>query len=235
MGRAADIEQLVGNIVRLRRAELTGRHGEDVAAVRADLEHSVGPTVARARAARLLGLSQTALDRWISGGDVPAVLTPSGRREVPLRTLVDLVLAVEERRHATGDPHAVASVLRRRRLEAGALDVEALVLHERRAAGAEHGHRRAELRSLAYHRAVAGRLDERIVADARERVRRWRAEAVIHPRHADVWETILAQRPARIAELIAVDDPEGRDLRQSSPLAGVLSERERRRVLDAVG
>jgi hypothetical protein len=106
---------------------------------------------------------------------------------------------------------------------------------DRRRHAPRHGHRDAELRGLAYHRAVAGRLDERIVRDARDRLARWRAEGRIDPRYALEWEKILSQPIARIAELIVQDTPLARDLRQSSPLAGVLSEPERRRVFSLVG
>lgn len=37
-----------------------------------------------------------------------------------------------------------------------------------------------------------------------------------------------------IRETISMDDERGRDLRQSSPLAGLLSEPERRKVLEQV-
>lgn len=108
-------EQLVRDAVRLRRAHHRQPHDEDLAAVRASIERAAGPTVGRAASARLLGVSQTALDRWIGTGDVPTVLTPGGRREVPLPALVDLLEALDARRATITERHPLAAVLRERR------------------------------------------------------------------------------------------------------------------------
>jgi hypothetical protein len=235
MSRIAEKEQLLKNVVRLRRAERVSPAGEEIVAVRSDLERAVGPTVRRAMAARLLGVSQTALDRWIRGGDIPAVMTRTGHHEVPLHALVDLAEAVEDRKRAGDDRHPLASVLRRRRSDAERLDLGTILPRRYRRGIHDGGHRGAELRSLAYHRAVAQRLDDRVVDDALHRVRRWRAEGKLDPRYADQWEEILSWPQPRIAKLISRDSQRARDLRQNSPFAGVLNERERRRVLEAIG
>src|SRR5471032_3328980 len=83
----------VESIVGLRRAnrrtdEETHR---DLEPALSYLEEIVGPTLSRAETARLLGISHTALDRWVDKGDIPAVVTPSGRREIPLSQVVDLL------------------------------------------------------------------------------------------------------------------------------------------------
>jgi transposase-like protein len=230
----ASKEQLLTNLVRLRRAERLAAHDEDIAAVRGDLERTVGPTVRRAVAARALGVSQTALDRWIAQYDVPAVITPAGRREVPLRPLVDLIEAVEERRGKDGHRHPLASVVREHRSAAQQLDL-ARILPSRYLRGwRKHGHRGAELRGLAYHRAVAQRLDERMVRDASDLLQRWRSEDRLDGRHADRWEEVLSWQLPRIARFLGEDSQRARDLRQSSPFAGMLNEHERRRVMDRV-
>jgi hypothetical protein len=108
-------ERLAKSLVRLRRAARLSSCKEDIHAVAVELERMVGPTVMRASAARLLGVSQTALDRWISAGDIPTVMTPVGRYEVPLRALVELIEEVDER---GGAKNSLASVLRARRLAA---------------------------------------------------------------------------------------------------------------------
>ena len=188
--------------------------------MRMHLERAAGPTIGRSATARLLGVSQTALDRWISAGDVPAVLTPHGRREVPVTTVLDLLESVERHR-AQRRPLAAA-------------------LHERRAGSTRRrsepaqrraDHRTAEGRGLAYHRAIAGRLDDAMVADALVRLRRWREEGRIHPRYADEWEALLTGPGSRLRRALLADDDEAAALRQSSPFAGALSEAERRRVL----
>jgi hypothetical protein len=107
-----DREQLVRDVGRLRRAHRRHPGDADLAAVRLDLERAAGPTIGRAASARLLGVSQTALDRWIASGDVPVVLTPNGRREVPVPALLDLLDALERRPRP--ERHPLAAILRAR-------------------------------------------------------------------------------------------------------------------------
>jgi hypothetical protein len=223
--------EAIENIRRLRRAS---DHAEpwlrdELAPVRAFLEDLAGPTVTRAQAARLLGISQTALDRWVGKGEIASVLTPRGRREIPLSELIDLLDEVEDMRSARpGRP--LASVIRdRRRRSEETVDLDRLLPRDRR-----RGHRIAELQALAYHRLVAERLDDRVVEDARRRLDRWREEGRIHPRWADEWERILVRPLPAIRKAIGADTSRGRDLRQTSPFAGVLTEQERRRLLQAV-
>ncbi|HEY3759666.1 MAG TPA: hypothetical protein VGL37_07870 [Solirubrobacteraceae bacterium] len=227
-------QRLIEDVVRLRRAERVSSAREEIAAVRADLEELIGPTATRALAARLLGVSQTALDRWIASGDIPVLLTRVGRREVPLHALLELIEAVRERRLASPeDPRPLGSVLRDRRSMAEGL-VTATLLSRTSGRHDIGGHRLAELHSLAYHRAVARRLDEEVLRNARERLSRWYAQAKIDPRYAQLWKQVLTETPSEIARLIGRDTSRMRDLRQSSPFAGTLNEPERRRVLAAV-
>lgn len=222
------------DVVGLRRAERRCGPDEDIRAVRADLERRIGPTVRRAMAARLLGVSQTALDRRIARGDIPSVVTRTAGREVPVHALVDLVEAVEKARQAGGAGRPLAQVLRRQRADADRLDRREILPPRDRSPGRERGHRSAELASLAYHRAVVQRLDRGIVDDARHRLRRWRSEGRIDPRYGEPWEEVLSRPLPQIAKLIGADSPRARDLRQSSPFAGALSEPERRRVLELI-
>lgn len=218
-------EQLVRDAVRLRRAHHRQPHDEDLVAVRADIERAAGPTVGRAASARLLGVSQTALDRWIAAGDVPIVLTPQSRREVPLPALISLLDALDARR-TTAERHPLAAVLRERRLRT----TERSPLLPKGPTGAQ-SHRTADLRGLAYHHAVADRLDETIVADARVHLRRWREEGRIHRRYAETWEGLLAGSRKHLVQVLRADDDQAATLRQSSPFAGVLDEQERRELL----
>jgi hypothetical protein len=235
-------ERLILDLIRLRQAERTYPTSEEIAAVRADLEEMIGPTIARATAARLLGVSQTALERWIATGDVPILIALSGRREMPLRALVELIEAVSERRKKhPGDRHPLGSVLRARRAQAEQLDVSTLLDpanrrdETRRNQDKDKSTRRdAEQRGLAYHRAVAKHMDERTIRDARDQLARWRSQRKIDQRYAQRWEEILATPPAQIAKVISQDTLRMHDLRQNSPFAGALTEPERRRVLAAV-
>lgn len=235
MSLIGEKERLVSNVVQLRRAERACPASEEIEAVRGDLERRIGPTVTRAQASRLLGVSQTAFDRWIGQGDISVVITPSGRREVPVHALLDLIEDVEDHSRTHAERYPLASVLQRRRAEAQQLELGTILPTRYRRRGGEHGHRPAELRALAYHRAVAQRLDAWTVKEALHRLRRWRSERKIDPRYADQWEEILSWPLPRISRLISQDSERARALRQSSPFAGVLHERERQRVLDAVG
>jgi len=227
-----DSDQLVRNLIQLRHAETQCERPEVLAGIRSDLERALGGAVTYAVAARALGISQTALGKWIERGEISTVLVPNGRRRVPLRELLELAVAVDEH-HAEhpGDSHPVAAALRRRRDAIEQLDPDD-VLPRRYRRGDLSGHRLAELRGLAYHRAVARRLDPRVVADARVRLRRWREEGKIDERYATRWEELLSRPIPSIVALIRKDSPSSRDLRQSSPLTGLLSEAERRRVLE---
>lgn len=237
--RMLDQETLIRDLARLRSV-LRRRHDDDVAAVDDDLSRAAGPSVRRAAAARLLGVSQTALDRWIASGDVPVVVTSRGRREVPSDALVELVERIDSRRNE-GAKHPLAEELQARRaraaridpdrLLAGACDAGSPTRSGASSSATARSHRGAELRALAYHRAVAQSLDAGKVADARGRLRRWRHDGRIHPRYADAWAELLARPVREIAETISRDDEEARDLRQNSPFAGALDEPTRRRVL----
>lgn len=230
-----DGELLVGELVRLRRAEVATQDVDVLAGVRSRLERALGRSVTRAVAARTLGISQTALGKWIERGEISTVMRKDGRRRVPLRELLDLAAAVRAHEEASpGDPYPLATVLRFRREAIERLDPEQ-ILPRRYRRGNLEGHRRAELRGLAYHRAVAQRLDARLVADGRARLREWLEDGKIDERHGARWERMLARPIPSIARAISEDSQAGRTLRQSSPLTGVLSEPERRKVLEIAG
>lgn len=218
-------ERLLRSVIALRAIELEG--GPDaIGDVREDLERLVGPTVSRAVAARVLGISQTALDRHVATGSLAIVETASGRHEVPLGELVSL--AVELRRHASAR-HPVAAALNDRKDRAERLTASRLLAGSDRS---PRHHRPAELRALAFHRAVAQRLDPQLVRDARRRLRGWQQAGRIDPRWSEPWEVLLDQPIEEIRRVISADDELSADLRQSSPFAGSLSEPERRRIIE---
>jgi hypothetical protein len=219
------------NIARLRRAERDASSPE-LAAVRHDLEDSLGGTVSRNLAARLLGVSHTALNNWVSAGDVPVVISERGRKEVPVPVLLDLYERVaEERESGRRKRHLLEPPLVENRGRAKRMRPASGPEFE---ASGEDGHRRAELRSLAYHRAIAARLRRPMVDEAARRVRRWREEGRVDRRYATRWLDLLERPVHEIRRVISADDQRGRDLRQSSPFAGLLSEPERRKILEEV-
>jgi DNA-binding transcriptional MerR regulator len=231
MARIADTLSLAENIVRLRRAERIRRAAPDIAPVRRQLEAQLGPTLSRSRASKILGVSQTALDRWVAAGQIPVVITPNGRREVPREVVIELRESLDrlKRKGVTRHPLGVALAERR-----GTARSVGAVASEARAPKPPSGHDTADRRSLAYHRVIAERLDEALIAEARERIDRLTAEGHMHPGYAKRWRELLALPVGRIAETVAADSQDARDLRQSSPFAGVLNEHERRRIIESV-
>lgn len=223
-------ERTLENVARLRRAEEKIPNAE-VATVREDLETQLGGTVSRSLSARLLGVSHTALNNWIAAGDVPVVVTESGRKEIPIQALLDLREQVErQRRNGRRRLHVLEPVMVGARRRADRMRSQ-VPPDEIRSADA---HRRAELRGLAYHRALASRLRRPMVEEAERKLKRWKRDGRVHPRHAEAWEEVFGLPMTEIRKVISADDSRGRDLRQNSPLAGLLSEPERRKILEMV-
>lgn len=200
----------------------------DVAEVRLALERELGETVSQRLAARLLGVSHTALRKWIKSGDLPMVTTRDGRAQVPVPALLDLIERVEEGRGEDPGRYALAPVMRRNRDAASRLVLDA------GAPGERSGHARARARGLAYHQTVARRLRRPMVDEARHVLFRWRQDGRIDERYAERWEQLLSLPLAEIRRRIVEVSPEADDLRQNSPLAGLISEPERRRILAEV-
>lgn len=223
-------QELFENLVRLRRAGREVPGNMDLSAVRLSLERELGETVSQRLAARLLGVSHTALARWVKAGDVPVVFTREGRVEVPVPALLDLREAVDEERAGhESRRYALAPVMERHREAARRLRDEDLQPPRR-----DDGHERAKARSLAYHRALARRLRRPMVDEARHVLFRWRAEGRIDERYATQWDAILSRPLNEVREAIVAEGQEADDLRQNSPLAGLLSEPERRRIVEVV-
>jgi hypothetical protein len=229
MGVVDRKQELFENIVRLRRAGRKLSSDRDIAAVRVALERELGETVSRRLAARVLGVSHTALDRWIKGGDLPVVYSSKGRMEVPVPALLDLYETVEAQRAEGPRRYVLAPTMARQREAARHLRVDGPGDNRTRDA-----HDRAQARSLAYHRAVARRLSRPMVQEARHVLYRWRKLGRIDERYADRWEQLLQQPVPEIRRGLIDQSQEADDLRQNSPFAGLLSEPERRRILREV-
>ena len=228
MGAVDHRQELFENIVRLRKAGRSLPGNDDLSAARISLERELGETVSRRLAARALGVTHTALNRWVDAGDFPVVYTPSGRLEVPIDALVRLREAVEADQDQQGGRYRLAATMARQREAATKMKLPD------RVPGAESAHARASARSLAYHSAVASKLDRQMLDEARHVLRRWRQQDRIDPRHAARWEAVLDQSLSEVRATLLNESTAGDDLRQNSPFAGLLSEPERRRILDEV-
>lgn len=219
-------------IARLRRAQRHAPQEREIGSVRAELEVELGETVSQRLAARFLGVSHTALQRWIRAGDLPLVYNPRGRREVPVAALLDLNEGVErERARGRQRRRHLEVVMKERRERARRIRAADLGVGT---GGGGDGHGGADRRALAYHRAVAKRLDRQMIGEARHHVCKWRSQGKLDPRYADEWEQVLRLPLADVRRTLVRDDEPGRDLRQNSPFAGMLSEPERQRVLELV-
>ena len=98
-----------------------------------------------------------------------------------------------------------------------------------------HGHRTAELRSIAFHRLVAEHLDAEVLELASTRVERWIAHGgPVSPGAARRWQDLLGEGSAALASHLVEDTEEMRDLRQNTPFAGVLTPRERWQVISEI-
>lgn len=99
-----------------------------------------------------------------------------------------------------------------------------------------HGHKTAEARSLAYHRAIAARLaaEPNLVVAASRRVERWAADGSVHPRWINGWRRLLALPTEELAVQLVDERQVTIDLRQATPFAGALSPRERWAIIRAL-
>src|ERR1700744_2320192 len=97
-------------IARLRDAEDRGGDA-GVGEVREELEEDLGGTVSRNLAADFVGVSHTARNRLIDSGDLAVVLTPTGRREVPIPTVCELRRFVLREKASGRSLHALAPAM----------------------------------------------------------------------------------------------------------------------------
>jgi hypothetical protein len=150
---------------------------------------------------------------------------------MPVDALLDLRESVAAERRAGGvGKRPLEPVMAERRERAERIDVDALVPP----GSTSDGHDRAARRSLAYHRALARRLDRGMANDALRQVWKWRLQGRIDPHYANLWERVLHESVAEVRRTISEDSQDAGDLRQSSPFAGMLSEPERRKLIQQV-
>ncbi len=91
---ALDQVDLATSIVQLRHAVVKTRDRVARAALReveVRLRRALGPTIPKKKAAAVLGISVTALDRWVDRGFLPVVVRPgSSRHELESRPFLEL-------------------------------------------------------------------------------------------------------------------------------------------------
>jgi excisionase family DNA binding protein len=130
--------------------------------------------------------------------------------------VVDLCTRGSLRCHGTGV---------HRRLERR--EVEALI---------DRGRTRDDRQSLWLHAAVAGRVARNPVGTlekARANLRTMQAAHRVRSPWLERWERLVEAGPEAVIRALVADTPESVELRQNSPFAGVLTDRERRLALNA--
>jgi hypothetical protein len=143
----------------------------------------------------LLGVDHKSLRRWIASGDLPVIHTADGNTEVPVASVIDLYEAVDDtRREGSRKRHVLEPSLTAGRRHADSIRPTELVGQPDAAKEPAGGHRRAERRSLAYHRALAKRLRRPMADEALRLLWKWRDQGSIDGRYAGDWERLL-RRP----------------------------------------
>jgi hypothetical protein len=233
--------ELFQRILRLRRAERAHRDDRDIAIVRGELERELGDVLTRSMAARLLGVHHSSLQRWIDSGDLPLVLSKAGRKGIPVGAVAALYEALNDGPEGDNRPqrprqHRIEPLILESHRYAERLDPRGLIQADEDDHDEEEQtliadrHRRADRRSLAYHRAVAKRLRRPMVDAARRQIWQWQREGRIDDRYASDWLDILNRPVPEVRRALRSDAAKMRDLRQSSPFAGTLTEAERRKI-----
>lgn len=220
------------NLARLRRVQLLLPDNVDLMDVRIHLEQELGGFVSQRVAARALGVCHTTVQRWASQGDLPTVITPTGKSAVPVGPLLRVMDSVDEVvRSGERKKHIVEPVIAEARQRATELQ-QHLELGDAGTDGIDP-HDAAQVRARDLHRAIAFRLDSAMVDEAKRTLYRFERLGQIHPTYASQWREVLGGDLESIKLAITADDLSARDLRQNSPFAGALSGPEREVVYQA--
>lgn len=117
MASVLGVDRLVADIIELRRAMRETRERsvrEHVRNVERSLRSALGPSVAKKSAATALGVSVTALDKWIDRGVLPVVARRnSSRLELETGPFLELLEQVTELRAGGLDRAVIAAAVRR--------------------------------------------------------------------------------------------------------------------------
>ena len=142
-------------------------------------------------------------------------------------------------RPATGRALSAAERMRRYRARQRAAGLRSITRIEARVPTVSAGllaHRVLEARSLAMHCLAAQKVERNpaLLREVRETLAAWRSRyGADAPRALEEWQAILERSWPEIAALITDPGERATRLRQSTPFAGVLSARERKRVYAA--
>ncbi len=97
------------------------------------------------------------------------------------------------------------------------------------------GHRTAERRSVAYHRAIGASLHlPGVLARARDRIDGWNVGGDVSAYYVQAWRELLAKPVPELAALLGEESERMTALRQVSPFAGVLDPRTRWQIWRSV-
>jgi hypothetical protein len=116
MGRRTSARRLVeaGLAVRgAKNAVADERLRRQLQRAELQLRAELGGSVPKSVAARVLGISTTALERWVDAGKLPTVRRPGGREEVAAEALLDVAEEVVRLREEGVARGLVAEALRR--------------------------------------------------------------------------------------------------------------------------
>jgi hypothetical protein len=116
MGRSTSASRLTETALAVRQARASAsdersRRRLQLAEVR--LRNELGGSVPKSVAARVLGISGPALERWVDARRLPAVQRPGGREEIDAEVLLDLAVEVEALRESGWRRRVVAEALGR--------------------------------------------------------------------------------------------------------------------------
>jgi hypothetical protein len=97
----------------------------------------------------------------------------------------------------------------------------------------ESDHSISDLRSKALHVHIGRKLMRRpeLVSNANERLQRMYQTTPYAKDYLDRWDELLAGPLQRMLQVLGADDEQSRALRHVSPFTGILSEKERTKIL----
>ena len=100
MARTARARRLIRAALEIRNAQADNHDPRPLRRAEVRIREELGGSVPKSVAADLLGVSLTALDRWVEARRVPAVQRRGGREEIAAEALVDLAAAAAPLRNA---------------------------------------------------------------------------------------------------------------------------------------